>query len=158
MRKFLVAATCAILLSGCVTAKSTMLSDSTAVVTTVGPQDADRNEIVQATLTEAAKLTRMHGYRYFTILMAQDASRWGSVTTPGVTLLIAAGNERPLGSTNLGPQTIPGSKFSGPDNVMPVIRPGLEITIRMYRDGEVDPGRPEVWNPEVILGPTASAR
>jgi hypothetical protein len=158
MGKFIAAAACAILLSGCVTAQSTMLTDSTARVTARGPHAADRNDVVQATLAEAAKLTRMHGYRYFTILMAQDASRWGSITTPGVTLLIAAGNERPLGSTNLGPQAIPGSKYSGPDNTVPVIRPGLEITIRMYREGEVDPGRQEVWNPEVILGPTASAR
>ena len=158
MRKFIAAALCAVLLCGCVSAQSTMLTDSTAMVTARGAHSNDRNDLVQATLAEAAKLTRMHGYRYFTILKATDASRWGSITTPGVTLVFEGGVQRPLGTTNLGAQNIPGSKFSGPDNSVPIIRPGLEITIRMYRDGEVDPGRQEVWNPEVILGPTASAR
>jgi hypothetical protein len=38
---------------------------------------------------------------------------------------------------------------------MSFITPGLMITIQMFREGEVDPARQEVWNPEVILGPTA---
>jgi hypothetical protein len=157
MRKFIAAAACAVLLSGCVTAQSTMLTDSTALVTVRGAHSNDRDEVVHATLAEAAKLTRMHGYRYFTILMAEDASRWGSTIVPG-TVFHYDRRERPLGVPLLGLQRLPSATYTTPDTSVPYVTPGLEITIRMYREGEVDPGRKEVWNPEVILGPTASAR
>jgi uncharacterized protein YceK len=155
MRKFIAVAACAVLLSGCVSARSTMLTESTAVVTASSVHSNDRDEVVNATLEEAAKLTRMHGYRYFVILMAEDASHWGSTNVPGLVLHY---NERPRRTPIPGLQHLPSATFTTPDTSVPYITPGLMITIRMYREGEVDPGRQEVWNPEVILGPTASAR
>jgi uncharacterized protein YceK len=157
MRKFTAVAACAVLLSGCVSARSTMLTESTAVVTARGAHSNDRDEVVSATLEEAAKLTRMHGYRYFVILMAEDASHWGSTNVPGLVLHYSM-ITRPVGVAIPGLQHLPSATFTLPDTSVPYITPGLMITIRMYREGEVDPGRQEVWNPEVILGPTASAR
>ena len=157
MRKFIAVAACAVLLSGCVSARSTMLTESTAVVTARGAHPNDRDEVVSATLEEAAKLTRMHGYRYFVILMAEDASHWGATNVPGL-VLHYNWNARPAGTPIPGLQHLPSATFTTPDTSVPYITPGLMITIRMYREGEVDPGRQEVWNPEVILGPTASAR
>ena len=157
MRKFIAAAVCAVLLSGCVSARSTMLTDSTAVVTARGAHSNDRDQVVYTTLAEAAKLTQMHGYRYFTILMAEDASRWGSTTIPGNVWYYGM-NQRRRGIYIPGLQHVPGDTYTTPDTSVPNITPGLEITIRMYREGEIDPGRQEVWNPEVILGSTASAR
>jgi uncharacterized protein YceK len=157
MRKFIAVAACAVLLSGCVSARSTMLTESTAVVTAWGAHSNDRDEVVYATLEEAAKLTRMHGYRYFVILMAEDASHWGSTNVPGLVLHYNR-NTRTVEAPIPGLQHVPSSTFTTPDTSVPYITPGLMITIRMYREGEVDPGRQEVWNPEVILGPTASGR
>ena len=77
MRKFIAMAACAVLLAGCVSARSTMLTENTAEVTVSGAHPNDRDEVVSTTLEEAAKLTRMHGYRYFVILMAEDASHGG---------------------------------------------------------------------------------
>jgi hypothetical protein len=156
MRKFIAVAACAVLLSGCVSARGTLLTESTAVVTASGAHSNDRDEVVYATLEEAAKLTRMHGYRYFVILMAEDASRWGSTNVPGLVLRYDM-KARPIGAFP-GLQHLPSATFTTPDTSVPYITPGLMITIRMYREGEVDPGGQEVWNPEVILGPTASAR
>ena len=157
MRKFIAVAACAVLLSGCVTARSTMLTENTAEVTARGAHSNDRDEVVNATLEEAAKLTRMHGYRYFVILMAEDASHWGSTNVPGLVLSYNR-NARFVGAPIPGLQHLPSATFKTPDTSVPFITPGLMITIRMYREGEVDPGWQEVWNPEVILGPTASAR
>ena len=100
MRKFIAVAACAGLLSGCVSARSTMLTESTAEVTARGAHSNDRDEVVYATLEEAAKLTRVHGYRYFVILMAEDASHWGSTNVPGLVLNYNR-NARPVG----GPST-----------------------------------------------------
>jgi uncharacterized protein YceK len=157
MRKLIAVAACAVLLSGCVSARSTMLTESTAVVTATGAHSNDRDEVVYATLEEAAKLTRMHGYRYFVILMAEDASHGGATKVPGLVLNYNR-NARPAGTPIPGLQHLPSATFKTPDTSMPFITPGLMITIQMYREGEVDPGWQEVWNPEVILGPTASAR
>ena len=157
MRKFIAMAACVVLLSGCVSARSTMLTENTAEVTVSGAHPNDRDEVVYATLEEAAKLTRMHGYRYFVILTAEDASHWGSTIVPGLVLNYNR-NARPAGTPIPGLQHSPSATFTTPDTSMPFITPGLMITIQMYREGEVDPARQEVWNPEVILGPTASAR
>ena len=157
MRRFIAVAACAVLLSACVSARSTMLTESTAVVTGSGAHPNDRDEVVSATLQEAAKLTRMHGYRYFVILMAEDASHSGTTNVPGLVLHYTWGS-RPVGMPIPGLQHAPSETFKTPDTSVSHITPGLMITIRMYREGEVDPGWQEVWNPEVILGPTASAR
>ena len=154
MRKFIALAACVVLLSGCVSARSTMLTESTAVVTVSGAHPNDRDEVVSGTLEEAAKLTRRHGYRYFVILTAEDASHWGSTNVPGLVLTYNR-NARFIGAPIPGLQHAPSATFKTPDTSMPFITPGLMITIQMYREGEVDPGRQEVWNPEVILGPTA---
>ena len=157
MRNFIAVAACAVLLSGCVSARSTMLTESTAEVTARGAHPNDRDEVVSTTLAEAAKLPRMHGYRYFVILTAEDASHWGSTIIPGLVLNYNR-NARPAGTPIPGLQHLPSATFKTPDTSMPFITPGLMITIQMYREGEVDPARQEVWNPEVILGTTASAR
>ena len=157
MRRFIAVAAYAVLLSGCVSARSMMLTESTAVVTASGAHPNDRDEVVSATLEEAAKLTRMHGYRYFVILMAEDASYSGTTNVPGLVLHYTA-NARPVGTPIPGLQHAPSATFKTPDTSVSHITPGLMITIQMYREGEVDPGWQEVWNPEVILGPTASAR
>jgi hypothetical protein len=154
MRKFIAMAACAVLLSGCVSARSTMLTENTAEVTVSGAHPNDRDEVVSTTLEEAAKLTRMHGYRYFVILTAEDASHTGSTNVPGLVLYYNR-NARFVGAPIPGLQHLPSATFKTPDTSMSFITPGLMITIQMFREGEVDPARQEVWNPEVILGPTA---
>ena len=156
MRKFIAVAACAVLLSGCVSVRSTMLTESSAEVTVKGAHSDDRDEVVYGTLEEAAKLTRMHGYRYFVILTADDASYRGSKNVPG--LVLDYRNIRRGGTPAPGLQHLPSATFTTPGTSKPFITPGLMITIQMYREGEVDPGRPDVWNPEVILGLMASAR
>ena len=111
MRKFIAVAACAVLLSGCVSARSTMLTESTAEVTARGAHSNDRDEVVYATLEEAAKLTRMHGYRYFVILMAEDASHWGSTNVPGLVLNYNR-NARPAGTPIPGLQHLPSATFT----------------------------------------------
>jgi len=154
MRKFIAMAACAVLLSGCVSARTTMLTENTAEVTVSGAHPNDRDEVVSTTLEEAAKLTRMHGYRYFVILTAEDASHTGSTNVPGLVLYYNR-NARFVGAPIPGLQHLPSATFKTPDTSMSFITPGLMITIQMFREGEVDPARQEVWNPEVILGPTA---
>src|SRR5258705_463909 len=74
MRKIIALMMCAPLLAGCASSSSTMLSDDTAMIAAWGAGLGDRPRVIQATLTEAAKLTRAHYYRYFVILRAEDVS------------------------------------------------------------------------------------
>ena len=73
MRKLLALA--ALLLAACAASKSTMIAENTAAISVVGRSADDRERVIQDALLEAGKITREHGYQYFIIVRAQDASR-----------------------------------------------------------------------------------
>jgi hypothetical protein len=106
-----------------------------------GPEDRER--VIQEVLAEAAKTTAAHGYRYFIILKAQDASRVGTMTVHDQT----------------GPRTAPsnlsrpGANYVQFSRNVSYVRPALDITIRMFREGEIDPGIMGVWNIDGTMGP-----
>ena len=74
MRKGIAALACMVLLTGCASASSTMLSDDTALISAEGNGASDRDRVVRHVLAEAARLTNANGYRYFVVLTADDLS------------------------------------------------------------------------------------
>jgi hypothetical protein len=135
-----------LLLAGCASVKSTMLSDNTALVSAFGKRPTDRERVLQDALSEGAKITRVHGYRYFVVLMAADASRAGMVPVPGARFDIQNSHDRPLGDTNFSAPNYSGAVYTAPDAGVSYLRPGVDITIRMYREGEIDPKKDGVWS------------
>src|SRR5262245_5678983 len=72
-----------LLLAACgSTAHSTMITADTALVTVVGTRGGGKTELVNATLREAARVTRAQGYRYFVVLDTADASIKGRKIDP----------------------------------------------------------------------------
>ena len=158
MRQFLLLAFSGLLLAACAGPQSRMLTEDTALITVIAPSPDDRPTLVDATLKEAAKISREHGFRYFIILDAADASRTDVRFLPGDSVFTRSLPQSSSILNSRAPAYVPRSAFIPPDRKVQYRRPGLEITIRMYREGEVDPGRQGVWNGDVILGTLAAAR
>ncbi len=141
MRRLFVLA--CLLLSACAAPKSTMLAENTAAISVVGRSANDRERVIQDALAEAGKITREHGYQYFIIVRAQDASR----TT---TALLDDQTVRRSSATNLSK---PGANYVTVTRNLMFRRPGLDITIRMFHEGEIDPRIQGVWNVDGGMGP-----
>ena len=140
MRKFVVIA--CLLLAACATPKSTMLAENTAAISIVGRSPADRERVIEDALAEAGKITREHGYQYFIIVRAEDASQTGTFTDDQI--------------VHRAPQNILTKAVSGYVAVTHNLifrRPGLGLTIRMFHEGEIDPRLQGVWNTDGGMGP-----
>jgi hypothetical protein len=157
LRKRILVLLSGMVLAGCAhSTESMMLTDDTALISATGRDRNDEGKVVDATLREAAKLTRQHGYNYFVILSAADASRVGNTIVPNGRLQNQPATDSTYGTSTLsrsfrvGAATFVGRRTS-------YYKPGLDITIRMYRPGDIDPQRAGVWTTEVILQDTAAA-
>jgi hypothetical protein len=135
-----------ILLAGCASSSSTMITEDTALITVVGQSASDGTKVVDRTIAEAARVTREHGYRYFVILDATDASQKGTRILLGETIYRRNTSQK-------GAASFPGPTYYHTlEQRVPYVRLGLDVTIRMYREGDVDPKSQGVWNTDVILG------
>lgn len=155
MRKAFSVLAAALAVAGCTSTSTNivMLSDDTAVVSTLGKPTDDRSKVIASALAEAAKLTRAHGYQYFTIIKGEGLSVNGSTYIPGETIPIIISNRagaRPLASTSLSAPNQSGSTYTTPSSDVPYVRPGLAITVRMYRPGEIDSRLDGVWNVDFV--------
>jgi hypothetical protein len=155
MRKLIPLAVWGILLAGCASSSSVMLTDDTALISVLGQGSSDRARLINQALAIAARATRTRGYRYFVIVDTADASRRG-VKVAQAQIFPANTLFRGNILSNLDPTFLPGSDYTRPNRRIPYVRPGIDVTIRMYRDGEVSPDTEGVWNPDTILGAYAS--
>jgi len=152
MHRTIAATLWAMLLAGCANATTTMLSEDTAIVRATGNSINDQERVVQASLKAAAQTARAHGFSYFVVTKTVDISSYGQRRIPGQVLGNETPSNRGYGQTNLGRTYVPGNTYTTPDRTESYIRPGLELTIRMYRQGEINPLVQGVWNAAVILG------
>jgi len=130
---------CVVLSAACTSANSTMLSADTALVYATGNDPSAREQILRAALYEAAELTTARGYRYFVILTADDTTRLVTLQVPGTSLPNETSHERTFGSTYGNAPERPGNTYITPDTQLQRVRPGLDLVIRMYRAGEIEP-------------------
>lgn len=151
MRKLVSLAACVMLLNGCASnsRNTMMITDDTALITVLGQGMENRETIFNEAIAEAALATRAHGYRYFVIIDMADATQTGVKVRRGRPIEIDnyPGFER--GGSPLSSNYIGGANYSTPDQRTPYIRLGLDITIRMYRESDIDPATPGVWNSDI---------
>jgi hypothetical protein len=153
MRKRIFLLLCDILLGGCASdIQSRMITADTALITAIGRNPTDQAKVVDASLTEAAKVTRDHGYRYFVIVSAADASSIGRTIVPSRAVQEQTLRDGAYGTSTLLPASDAYGIQTKPGESERYYKPGLDITIRMYREGEINPKSQGVWNPDVILG------
>ena len=155
MRKVVAALACVVLLTGCASASSTMLSDDTALISAEGNGASDRDKVVRDVLAEAARLTSANGYRYFVVLTADDLSHSVTVRIPGRIL-----HNQPLrtgeafGAYTGRAYATGGQAYQTPDRIEERVRPAMDIMIRMYRVGEIEPAE-GVFDAMAMLPPVA---
>jgi hypothetical protein len=139
-----------ILLAGCTTTQNTQsmaITEDTALISFVGQSGDDRETLIGGAISEAAKATRALGYRYFVILDTADASQVVARYVPTQILSVQNARRR---STNTNPN--PGYyEYITPGRVVKELRPGLDISIRMYREGAIDASREGVWNSAAVI-------
>jgi hypothetical protein len=143
MRKFFAVSAALFLLGGCAATHSVMLADDSAMISASGRGPQDREQVVQDVLAAAAKTTAAHGYRYFIILKAQDSSRAGTMIV----------HDQMGARTAPGNLSRPGANYVQFSRNASYVRPALDITIRMFREGEIDPQIVGVWNTDGTMGP-----
>lgn len=152
MRASLLSALILALLTACASPESTLLSDDTALVSVSGHPGTERVALVRQSLLEAARVAHTHGYRYFVVLAADDVSRVVTRTVPGTNIFNASSASRYYGTSSPSPASRAGNSYVAADASYDETRPGLEITIRMYYEGTIDPTKDGVWNSDTILG------
>ena len=159
MRKAIAALACvSSLLYSCASIDSALLSEDTARISTEGNGPADRDKVIRDALAEAARLTTANGYRYFVVLTADDLSHTVTVRTPGRLLY----NQPPRSAELFGTfggraYATGGSNYQTPDRVQERIKPAMDIMIRMYHVGEIEPAE-GVFDATAVLTPATGAR
>jgi hypothetical protein len=158
MRRILSLIATASLLAGCALAQGTLLSDNTARITSRANSVENLDRMIAGAVAEAARLTRAQGYRYFVILEAVDDSKTANVSVNQQITRTTTNTSVRFGNLSLGAIGRTGSTFVTPGSRVQVLRPGLNITIRMYREGEIDPHGQGVWNADgpLLIDPTMS--
>jgi hypothetical protein len=156
MRNAIASLACAVLL-GCATASGTMLNENTARISGQGSGPAYRDKVIHDVLAEAARLTTANGYRYFVVLTADDLTHTVTVRTPGRVLHSQAQRTNETFGTFGGrAYATGGSIYMLPDRVEEHIRPAMDIMIRMYRPGEIEPQMEGVWDATAALPPVTA--
>lgn len=143
-------------LAACARAESTMMDSRTAMISGRGSAFDSSADVMKATLQEAAQATTNAGYRYFTLESAQDQTRTSYWVQPGTTTYSGSASGYSTGyGTAYG--TYSGTAYSSPGSVTPLVKPGMDVMISMYRPGEIDPQQKGVFDAEEILSTTAQS-
>ena len=159
MRRGLASVLTVLLLAGCADATTMMLTDSTAVVSALGSASSDRDSVLESALAEAARFARSHGYQYFIVLKVDDRSVTTAKYMLGPTIPYSVNghmSRSPVSVTALSPANMPGGTLTGPGKTVTSVKPGLAITVKMYRRGEIDSYQDGVWNVDFLPGAARS--
>lgn len=143
----------ALALSGCVTAKTQMLDDRTAIISGRGSGYSSAADVYKKVLVAAATTAQERGYSHFQITGTQDATTQGAAVFRNPTTTNVAGNALCTGAWCSGTATA--NTYGGGGTIIPVIRPGADIVIRLLNEGEFDPGAQGVFRAESVLAEAA---
>jgi hypothetical protein len=130
-----------------------MIDNRTAIVTARGTAFDRLASVQHDVLVRAAILTKARGFKYFQVLSVADATTTATMILPGQTYTsgTVTGSATTVGNTTFGNANYSGSSYTTPTNIIPLIKPGTDITIRMYKDGEVYAGQAGVWDAQGII-------
>jgi hypothetical protein len=132
-----------VLLAGCAAtpgSQSMMITGDTALISVPSRSRESKAELLDRGMREAAAITRAHGFAHFAILDAAETAEVRQRRRPGQTL---PNQNEPLrgggfATTNLSATYLPGATYTTPDQLSLETRVTLDLTIRMYRAGEID--------------------
>ena len=79
----------------------------------------------------------------------QDQTRGGAVYIPGQTYSTGTASANCFGANCAG--SYEGQTYTTPGSAMGYVKPGADIYIRFYREGEIDPKTPGLWDADSVL-------
>jgi hypothetical protein len=136
--------------AGCARSNTSMLDNRTALISGRGSAFNSSGGVMQAMVREAAQQAQARGYQYFVIEGAQDRTRTGAIYTPSQSTTNATVLANCAGPSCMG--TYRGTTTTSPGLVTPISKPGADMVVRFYREGEPTPGR--AWNVAEVLAAT----
>jgi len=148
MRVFLLAAV-SLAIAGCVSTSTAMLDERTAVISGRGSGYSSPAQVQQRVLLEAAQTAQARGFRYFAVISSTDQSTRGQIVTPGTNQTTGSVFGSCTGPFCSG--TYSGQTTVTPAQVFDFVKPGQDILIRFYREGEVNANARGVWDSMSIL-------
>jgi len=143
----------AFVLAGCVRAHTSMLDERTAIISARGTAFDSMAEVQQRVIVDAANTALSRGFRYFVIVNGQDASVRGTAYFPGQTYSngTATATVNTMGNTAYGTATYSGNSYTTPGTAVGFIKPRENVTVRFFREGEIDPRMQGVWDARSVL-------
>ncbi len=153
MGKTIMGLVCLAALVACVRVNSNMLDSRTVVISGRGTAFDNAGGVQRAVLQKAAQEAQAAGFAYFRILSSQDETRQGVVVVPGQTYTNGVATANCIGAFCSGNYS--SSSYTTPSSAFGVVKPGVDIYVRFYREGEIDPGTPGVWNVASVLAVSA---
>jgi hypothetical protein len=130
-----------------------MLDERTAIVTARGTAFDNPATVQHDVLVRAAILTSSRGFRFFQVLGATDRTRTATMVIPGETHSsgTVAGSATTVGNTTYGNANYSGSSYTTPASIIPLVKPGTDITIHMFKQGETYSGQAGIWDAQSII-------
>ncbi len=140
-------------LTSCTSTDTAMLSENTAIISARGNGFSSSAGVFRDTVVEAANLTLASGYSHFAILNNQDRTRTGYLVIPGQTSTYGSAHTtmNRFGNSGYGTTSFSAHTYSSPGSVTNIIKPGMDITIRMFRADEIDMKAPGIWDAQGVL-------
>ena len=137
-------------LGGCVAADTTMLDERSAIISGRGTNYTSQAQVLQKVLAEAATAAQARGYRYFVVLGTADRTTTGATYFPGQTTTTGTATGSCMTEMFCNAQYQQQS-YTTPGAVVSVVRPGADVGVRFYKEGEIDPNQAGVWDSVSIL-------
>lgn len=121
----------ALLLSGCATAKTMMLTENTALISGKAFYDWNSaSDVQRKILLTAAQMAQERGFEYFEIVSSTDTTKHGLVAVPGQATTNTYGSAYCTGYWCAGQTT---SQTSGtPGFIAPYTQAGADVVVRFY--------------------------
>ena len=140
--------------AACVRTDAEMLDASSAIVSARGTAFDHPATVLKATVAEIAKLAQARGFAYFTIVSAQDATRTATMVLHGDTHTSGSisGSVQAYGD-GFGSVsgTYSGTSSTSPDQVINLAKPGSDVVVRFFHEGEVDPRAQGIWSVAAVM-------
>lgn len=139
----------AVLLAGCVTAKTEMLDDRTAIISGKGSGFDNSASLIKKILVAAATKAQERGFEYFQIVGSKDTTTTSLYIPPQTSTTNVTGNSYCTGYWCSGSANA--TTFRPGGAAIPIARPGADVMIRLLHAGEFKPGASGVFNTAAVL-------
>lgn len=134
-----------LLLAGCVQTSARNIDGRTIVVSGRGGVQHNASDVFAASIVRAARAANERGFEYFAVLNANSSTRTGAFVTPGHSS--TTGTVQTFGNT----ATYQGQTTYVPGMVNTYSQPVMDMVVRLFHTGEIDPNTPGVFSTAEVL-------